>query len=429
MNTTAKGDLLENEFYRYLLEQKSAGELIFDAHPAQLCKIYQKKRIFCSERNGDIEFDIVVEVRKTGRQKPHLLLIFECKNHSQPIQDRDLRDFSDKVATVARNGAKGVIVTRSPLQRGALALAESRAIGVVKFDQNGLEIVADRSTSTASKPRVQASIAETSSLKPFKFAGYCNGHYSASFGDFIWRLDDECSDPEPKTVSKVPFLENSFLEIEASKSLAVINYQTGQVDLDRLSESLGLSLHHSELLNLSNDEEPILGSVNFSTKTIWVAEAGNRNRARFTLAHEIGHFILRHDEFLRSETLVEGDLLNSGVEDFTTQYERLEHQANAIAGMILMPQRHFLEIIFNVRSSLGISNRGHGFIFVDDQPYNYTVYGQLLEEVSRYFAASKQAVEVRLKRGGLLVDERSAGCQVLGRSKPQRSAFPSRSRS
>ncbi|MGO8041167.1 ImmA/IrrE family metallo-endopeptidase, partial [Rhizobium leguminosarum] len=44
----------------------------------------------------------------------------------------------------------------------------------------------------------------------------------------------------------------------------------------------------------------------------------NEFRERFTIGHEIGHFFLGHGQYLRSETVIEGDLLVDveGAENF-----------------------------------------------------------------------------------------------------------------
>ncbi|WP_366524139.1 ImmA/IrrE family metallo-endopeptidase [uncultured Ruegeria sp.] len=44
-----------------------------------------------------------------------------------------------------------------------------------------------------------------------------------------------------------------------------------------------------------------VGSANFSTRSIETYRNDDTNRERFTIAHETGHFCLKHDRYLRSE--------------------------------------------------------------------------------------------------------------------------------
>jgi Zn-dependent peptidase ImmA (M78 family) len=87
-------------------------------------------------------------------------------------------------------------------------------------------------------------------------------------------------------------------------------------------------------------------------------------------------------------------------------YERLEIQANIFASDLLLPAQMFRMKIDEYRRYLGIVDKGHGYIFVDDQPCNYELYIPLLSALSSYFEVSKRAVEIKLKRMGLLKDQR-----------------------
>lgn len=61
------------------------------------------------------------------------------------------------------------------------------------------------------------------------------------------------------------------------------------------------------------------------------------NRFRFSLAHEVAHILL-HGDFIRSRRYRTVDEYKRAQEDLTQQeYDRLELQANAVAGAILVP--------------------------------------------------------------------------------------------
>ena len=99
-------------------------------------------------------------------------------------------------------------------------------------------------------------------------------------------------------------------------------------------------------------------------------------RQRFTIAHELGHFLLNHQDdpdFVDSDA----DVLYRGVSD-SPELEfdrRMEIQANMFAAALLMPDDLIFAAIRNVRSTF---------------------------DLAKLFAVSPQAMEVRLRelRGG-----------------------------
>ena len=82
-----------------------------------------------------------------------------------------------------------------------------------------------------------------------------------------------------------------------------------------------LPLAVSGMLVLDQDER--------KTWTIKVNRHEHRNRQRFTIAHEIAHFVLHRDVI--GNELVDDTFYRSGLS------ERREYEANAVAAEILMP--------------------------------------------------------------------------------------------
>jgi len=87
-------------------------------------------------------------------------------------------------------------------------------------------------------------------------------------------------------------------------------------------------------------------------------------------------------------------------------YERLEYQANTFASELILLFEMFLRKTAEYRRELEIKDKGHGYIFVDDQPCNYGPYNQLLLYLSSYFEVSKQAIEIKYRKNGMLTDQR-----------------------
>lgn len=100
MSTVAKGNKLEDEFYNYLCDQQRRGSFVYGAHSPGHCKIHKKKKYFCKTRGDLVEFDVVIEVYAESRSKPHMYVVFECKNHKGSIPEIYVNDFSSKLADV-----------------------------------------------------------------------------------------------------------------------------------------------------------------------------------------------------------------------------------------------------------------------------------------------------------------------------------------
>jgi Zn-dependent peptidase ImmA (M78 family) len=411
VNSTSKGDKLEDAFHRYLIDQKDRGELVFGAYPPRNCKIHKKKAYYCREREAYVEFDVVLELYRTGSDIPHLYVIFECKNHDASVSEIYVNDFSSKIGRIFPHASKGVIVVTSRLQSGAETVARNGGMGIVKFDEHGLEIVADRRGSYMEHGFVRAQIFRSDDLtKSLKFSGFHDGKYSATIDDLLKNLDPESTalsryDLEASGRS-VPFLSIEQIKLAAAKVLESTDYASGAVDLFKICRILSIDLQFSDRDVIDIDGTPILGSANFRRKTIEINSHSIKTRERFTIAHEIGHFVLGHEQYLRSEAIVERDLFVTDEKSSSFNYERLEYQANAFSAELILPDAVFLQKTAQFRRDLEIRDRGHGYVFVDDQPCNFLVYNELLLRLSNYFEVSKQAIEVKLRKSKMLTDRR-----------------------
>ncbi|MFS8183366.1 ImmA/IrrE family metallo-endopeptidase [Pseudovibrio denitrificans] len=414
MSSVAKGNELEDKFYQYLLDQQKRGELIFGIHPPELCKILKKEKYECPDRIEGVEFDVVIELRRKGRTQPHMYVVFECKNHpNNRVKDIYLRDFSDKLTSVFKHAAKGIIVSASSLQSGAAQLAENRNIGIVKYDDHGFDVVADRKGRSWTDSRFLNSqiFNEGRSAKSLKFSAYHSGRYFGAVGQLLNFIDTgQATDEEHTNAStrvSVPFLSDDFIKASAEAVLKRFGYVGGAVRLAKICEGLSIDLSLSERKVRDEMGNPILGSANFDRKTIEINYHENERQKRFTIGHELGHFCLDHARFLRSESIVANDLLLDKVSDDSFRFERLEFQANKFAAELLLPETEFKNKTEELRRHIDIRDRGHGYIYVDDQPTNLRDYVLLLSGLEAYFEVSKSAIEVRFKKLDLLVDKRT----------------------
>lgn len=412
MNTTDKGNELEDQLYDYLYDQINQSELVFGIYPASLCQLHKKKKFYCKLRERDVEFDVVIEVRRNTASAPHVVVVFECKNHAKPIKERDVTDFSSKVGDIFGHGAKGMVVCSSRLQSGAEKFARSKRIGIVKFDEGGIDIIADRKSGAwAENSFVKNQIFDgTRRSKSLKFSAYNNGRFFGTVSQLLCSFDPDLSSEggrafSPK-INSITFLPEAEIRNAAQNSLRKIRYNSGVVNLEELCEKLDIHLTFSKNLYFDTDGSSVLGSANFSKRSIEVNLHGNIHRERFTIAHEIGHFCLSHGRYLHSDSIIEQDLIMDTQSNDDFNYARLEYQANIFASEVLLPFQEFRTYVDALRLHFGIYDRGFGYIFVDDQHCNYTLYNAMMFELSNHFDVSKYAIEVRLKRMGLLTDNR-----------------------
>lgn len=409
MNTTTKGNKLEDKLHTYLKDQLDNNELLYDLYPASACRLFKKPSYYCKEREADVEFDVVVEVRRIGRPAPHLYLVFECKNHGRALEDSYVRNFSDQIRSVFGQAVKGVIVTSNRLQSGAEKVALNRRLGIVKFDENGLDVIADRAVRAWPESQFVQSqlVSGTKKTKSLKYSSLVDGVYCNSFLQMLLSIEAEvraaAQNSSSDTAEGPRFLPEVEIKRSALKVLSKVAYFDGEVDVEQLCDTLSLKLSYTQKVVKDAEGNNILGTANFDTRSIVVNQNGNRNRERFTIAHEIGHFHLQHDRYLRSETIIEQDFY---VGESVFNYGRLEFQANLFASYLLLPDPQFARAVSVQRQRFGTFGRGFGYIYVDDQPCNLVPYYQMISELSQQFGASKLAIEVRLKRSGLLTDNR-----------------------
>ena len=413
MNSTAKGNELEDALYDYLIAEQLEGKPVYGVFQADRCIIRKKPKYPCPDRKKPVEFDVVIEVYREGGDKPFTYVVFECKNYKAGVPATRITDFSYYIGNVFGHSVKAVFVVTSRLQQGAEDIARSNKISIVKFIENGVHIIADRIEQQGSERNfVRSQIFEHERrVKSLKFAAYFDGHYYCSLRQLLQSLEGNIAEPaaSAKRLS-VPYMPVDEIRAFANEVLSGIHYKTGPVDLFAVCEAMSLNLRFNPTTVVDEDASIVLGSANFDENSIEINPHDNAYRERFTIAHEIGHFCLGHGLHLRSETVIEQDLLLDvqSVDGF--DYMRLESQANLFASELLLPDRVFRHAADIACQKLGMrSNIGDYHVYVDDQPVNFMLYNELLSELSNYFLASKEAVEIRLKKLEIVNDRRKFG--------------------
>jgi len=155
---------------------------------------------------------------------------------------------------------------------------------------------------------------------------------------------------------------------------------------DKIAESLGLEIVYKKFsdgvsgaLILKQDSKPI----------IVVNEDHSPVRKRFTIAHELGHFILKHGRdglFIdKKEHFIFRNELSA------TGEERQEVEANAFAAALLMPEEMVKREMAKL-SSIGFD------LYNDDEDGDL----RIIKELAKKFKVSKAAMTFRIANLNLL---------------------------
>jgi Zn-dependent peptidase ImmA (M78 family) len=158
-----------------------------------------------------------------------------------------------------------------------------------------------------------------------------------------------------------------------------LNFKSAPVDVELVAKRLRLKLVR---MDLGDDVSGLLVSKGDST-IIAVQETDHPNRQRFTVAHEIGHYCLRHQFEPGEHVHVDrGHLITPRNSRSSTGVDPKEIEANQFAACLLMPSKLLSRAIKE---------------FKTDSLRDYHV-AQLADE----FKVSEQAMTIRLSTLGYL---------------------------
>ena len=122
------------------------------------------------------------------------------------------------------------------------------------------------------------------------------------------------------------------IEEQATKLLEENDVRRAPVPVDAIARAMGLDVRYSPTT------DDVSGALirNGKSAVIAVNSAQHENRQRFTIAHEIGHFILHKRAQRHFDEDFRIDYRNSVSSEAT---ERDEIQANIFAAALLMPEK------------------------------------------------------------------------------------------
>lgn len=198
------------------------------------------------------------------------------------------------------------------------------------------------------------------------------------------------------------FLENLSkreLEIRAETVLQKVwggIIKDGPIDVEGILEmefNLRLFIGRPEDIGQT---EGVLGAIFFEQREVFVNEAllGAPGRYRFTLAHELGHWVLHQDVVDPIEyawPFVPGKqhrgrriLCRAG------ESSPLERQANIFAAALLMPRWTFSNKVHAIAEDMGLVRSSSGYVAHEEG------FARLIESLSSMFAVSRESAKYRL---------------------------------
>ena len=431
MSSTAVGDSLELKIFN-LFESEIAADRFFAK--SECCKIFRKKGYYSRDRGKKIIFDISIEISLPGSDCYSFLVLVECKNYKHSVPVDDAEEFFAKVQQISGCNVKGVIACTNGFQEGTLTYCKSKGIGALRyFDNSDFKWVLYRSPSnihlwgeinynSREIHRGLTSIAHLS--RHFDFYCCYEDRYTYSLKAFLLDLAasgmstrsevSRVTNSFEETQPLVDFVAKNEIENVATSILEQIKYADGPVPLDKIcdwqSAEVGLVTKIGVLPTARDLKAGALGRIRFDLLEITIFDLPDTSEARqrFTLAHELGHYFLRHSRYINSEYCDIADLkLNGYSVSKTDDIRRMDWQANYFASCLLLPRPKLIEDVLHLAEERNVRNRGFGLLYLDEQKCNTAIYSSITSHLKLRYKVSGLALKLRLEALGLLRDART----------------------
>jgi Zn-dependent peptidase ImmA (M78 family) len=206
-------------------------------------------------------------------------------------------------------------------------------------------------------------------------------------------------------LNQVAFMNDSTIDKRVLNILSKIDYENGIVDLNKI---ILLLENENKIYTKYNQslEEGVLGEINFEKSIILIDnhQCETLARIRFTLAHEIAHFLLGHSQYMLGEkhTMQDAKIIENQLPISAEDIMKMEFQANYFASVLLLLEGSFFKDIRSLLMDYDVKDRGLGIFFVDNQRCNIDTYMKITSRLMHRYKVSRQVIEIRLKKLGLL---------------------------
>ena len=123
-------------------------------------------------------------------------------------------------------------------------------------------------------------------------------------------------------------------------------------------------------------------------------DIANIGRKNFTIAHELGHYCLKHQLLSNLIYCCEDD-----VAEESQAAKSIEREANHFASCFLMPEQKVKSAFFSMlKNSRRIASRG---VFVVKKDSSFGVWRGICDELTKRYGVSEEALRNRLRYLGL----------------------------
>jgi len=428
-STVEKGNKFENRVFQ-LLEQELTSERLL-VNP-KYSKIYQKKGYYSERRKNMIIVDISIEVFLPNQDEMSFIILIECKDYGKNIPVDDIEEFNSKIEQIAGLNAKGIFVSSTALQKGALNYAKSRKIAVIRLLDN------DRISWVLTRTAVgQITIDHIQRKESTIYHGLTEDNYKhdyidtyGMFGslythslyilfkelisfeiDLIYKID-ELIVVAKKDKSFLPYMSEEMIKRKAENVLRLISFRNSETSIDEILKILEgenkINVIYSDKIGFDILGRDIYATISTNPLEIIISKAITKSihRLRYTVAHELGHYFLNHFDFLKAERYTEEVFEQYNRLD-QKELKRFEWQANYFASCLLMPEKLFKAKYFLMMENYNILHKKNGILYLDNQKCNLNIFYDITNILKREFNVSRKAVEIRLKGLGLLEDKRT----------------------
>lgn len=374
MNTTAKGNLLEDQVYEILCRIKESG--IYGKHT----QIFKHKKYFYNPTQAYKVIDVSIEqYLEEGDETPFIIYAFECKNYNKKVDISELEEFDTKLRGIAERAIKGAMVTTVGYSKPSLQFANRKQLSLIKIVNNDFDYILKREIHDFTYYNQSIEQLCNNCEKTCVF-------YNNEFLSIIDLLHVNGVSINFDNIFKVPYL--TFSDIEDK----VCSFRDAYGIL--VNDTIDITLQKCNLtLRYNNLPEIMLGKLQINDNSIYVNNSlkTNLKRRNFTIAHEIGHWYL-HSQLLKDSIESYGDTLETtGFMDKTEQ--RLEIQANYFASIFLIPKEIIQNELGEILEKYDIRRLP---IYVDTQKCNISNYHIIVGEFAQRHNLSKKVVAYRL---------------------------------
>lgn len=350
-----KGPLYENFAFEYFSSLINSGYFHF---PPEQCIITKQKPFYSKDREKNIFFDLVIEIFLPEQNDPFLIFVIECKNYGGKVPVDDIEEFASKIDQIRYQKISPICITTVGFQSGGLTFAKNRGITLWRVHAHDThEIILNRQKQRLKNIELEIQLALTDeSYNNWKFGNTFIQTpnkltlYPKDFiNEIIFSQNTTALQFKKFKIQKVnvPYLSKQKISLIAEDIYNKYKSENGMLEINRILNDLNISLRITcEIIDVDT-----IAEINFSQKTITLfgKDLFTEEQLNFALAHEVGHFILKHNLLLKTEQQTTS--LSKNVqfrEAIPINIDRIEYQANFFAACLLLPETPLKEIFFRL---------------------------------------------------------------------------------